>query len=90
MKRLIPLSNYTSSTEPIGQDGEMYFDIATSRLRIYFDEQWHDLALLSDTNAAQSDIDGGIANTFSFTNNIDGGEPNTNTFNAIIDAGVLI
>lgn len=90
MKRLIPLSNYSSSTEPSGQDGEMYFDIATSRLRIYFNEQWHDLALLDDINAVPSDLDGGIPSTFSFTNNIDGGEPNTNTFSAIIDAGVLI
>lgn len=89
-KQLVPNNVLVSNHAPSARDGDMYYDKTMGRLRFFVNGSWNDIAYLSDINAANNNVDGGLFSTTLFSNNIDGGLYNTTLFDVIIDSGVLV
>jgi hypothetical protein len=90
IKKLVPTNVYVSNVAPSARSGDMYLDTNLGRLRIYFENDWHDLAYVSDIGTSANSIFGGFYDTTLFADNLDGGYYNTSIFDAIIDAGALV
>lgn len=83
-KALVPLNVLARSTEPAGQRaGDLYFNTATLKLRIYSGTLWIDI------NAGGGvQMDGGTPSSFyGGTPTVDGGGPSS-TFTGSYDGGV--
>ncbi len=90
IKKLVPTNVYVSAVAPSARSGDMYMDTNLGRLRIYFNNDWHDLAYVSDIGTTANTIFGGFYDTTLFADGLDGGYYNSSTFDAIIDGGVLV
>ena len=86
-KSLVPLNVLAKSSEPVGQRaGDLYFNTATLKLRIYSGSAWIDIS--GTGGSGQLQIDGGTPGSFyGGTPAVDGEYPSS-TFTVSYDGGV--
>ena len=86
-KALVPLNVLAVGSEPTGQRaGDLYFNTATLKLRIYSGSAWIDIS--GTGGSGQIQIDGGTPGSFyGGTPNVIGGFPDS-TYTESYDGGV--